>query len=39
MSVEVTGMNKTILKTIEYGLTVAGLLIGILFVVLIVRGV
>lgn len=39
MSVEVLGMNKTVLKAIEYGLTAAGLLIGILFVVLIVRGV
>ncbi len=31
-------MNKALLKTIEYGLTAAGLLIGILFIVLIVRG-
>jgi len=31
------GMNKTILKAIEYGLTAAGLLIGILFIVLIIR--
>ena len=39
MSVEVIGMNKTILKAIEYGLTAAGLLIGVLFIVLIVRGI
>jgi hypothetical protein len=32
-------MNKNILKAIEYGLTAAGLLIGLLFIVLIVRGV
>lgn len=31
-------MNKNILKTIEYGLTAAGLLIGLLFIVLIIRG-
>lgn len=31
-------MNKNILKAIEYGLTTAGLLIGILFIVLILRG-
>lgn len=31
-------MNKTILKTIEYALTTAGVLIGILFIVLIIRG-
>jgi hypothetical protein len=39
ISVELIGMNKTVLKAIEYGLTAAGLLIGILFVVLIIRGV
>ena len=32
-------MNKSILKTIEYVLTAAGLLIGVLFLVLIVGGV
>jgi hypothetical protein len=32
-------MNKTILKAIEYILTAAGLLIGILFIVLIIRGI
>jgi hypothetical protein len=32
-------MNKTILKAIEYGLTAAGLIIGLLFIVLIVRGI
>ena len=31
-------MNKNILKAIEYGLTAAGLLIGLLFIMLIVRG-
>jgi hypothetical protein len=31
-------MNKNILKTIEYGLTAAGLLIGIVFLVLIIQG-
>lgn len=31
-------MNKSILKAIEYSLTAAGLLIGILFIVLIIRG-
>ena len=31
-------LNKTILKTIEYSLTIAGLLIGMLFLVLIIRG-
>jgi hypothetical protein len=31
-------MNKSILKAIEYGLTAAGLIIGILFIVLIIRG-
>ncbi len=31
-------MNKTMLKAIEYILTAAGLLIGILFIVLIIRG-
>ncbi len=31
-------MNKTILKAIEYGLTAAGLLIGVLFIILIIRG-
>jgi len=31
-------MNKTILKAIEYVLTAAGFLIGILFMVLIIRG-
>jgi len=31
-------MNKSILKAIEYGLTAAGLFIGILFIVLIIRG-
>jgi hypothetical protein len=31
-------MNKTILKAIQYGLTTAGLLIGMLFLVLIIRG-
>jgi hypothetical protein len=32
-------MDKTILKAIEYILTAAGLLIGILFIVLIIRGI
>jgi hypothetical protein len=32
-------MNKNILKIIEYGLTTAGLLIGILFIVLILQGI
>jgi len=32
-------MNKTILKAIEYGLTTASLLLGILFVGLIIYGV
>jgi hypothetical protein len=32
-------MNKTILKVIEYVLTAASLLIGILFIVLIIRGI
>ncbi len=36
--VEVLRMNKTILKAIEYVLTSLGLLIGILFIVLIIRG-
>jgi hypothetical protein len=31
-------MNKTILKAIEYGLTTAGVIIGILFIILIIRG-
>ncbi len=31
-------MNKTLLKMIEYGLTAAGLIIGILFIALIIRG-
>jgi hypothetical protein len=31
-------MNKTILKVIQYCLTAAGLLIGLLFIVLIVSG-
>ncbi len=31
-------MNKTVLKAIEYVLTAAGVLIGILFIVLIIRG-
>jgi hypothetical protein len=31
-------MNKKILKAIEHGLTAAGLLIAILFIVLIIRG-
>jgi hypothetical protein len=32
-------MNKSILKAIEYGLTAAGLLIAVLFIILIARGV
>jgi hypothetical protein len=32
-------MNKSLLKTVEYGLTAASFLIGVLFLVLIVRGV
>jgi len=32
-------MNKSILKTIEHGLTVASLVLGILFVVLMLSGV
>lgn len=31
-------LNKNILKAIEYALTAAGLLIGLIFIVLIVRG-
>ncbi len=31
-------MNKMMLKAIEYILTAAGLVIGILFIVLIIRG-
>jgi hypothetical protein len=31
-------MNKNILKTIEYVLTAASLLIGLFFAVLIIRG-
>ncbi len=31
-------MNKSVLKAIKYGLTTAGLLIGVLFLVLIIRG-
>jgi hypothetical protein len=31
-------MNRNILKAIEYGLAAAGFLIGVLFLVLIVRG-
>ncbi len=31
-------MNKTLLKAIEYGLTTAGLLIGMLFLALIIHG-
>ena len=32
-------MNKTILKTIEYSLTTASLLLGIMFIVLLFYGV
>jgi hypothetical protein len=32
-------MNRKILKTIEYVLTAAGLLIGIVFVILIIQGI
>ena len=32
-------MNKTVLKTIEYGLTTASLLFGLLFIALIIYGV
>jgi hypothetical protein len=31
-------MNKKVLKAIQYSLTAAGLLIGLLFIALIVRG-
>jgi len=31
-------MEKKILKAVEYGLTTAGLIIGIVFLVLIIRG-
>jgi hypothetical protein len=31
-------MNRGILKTIQYGLTAAGLIIAIVFIVLIVHG-
>ncbi len=31
-------MNESVLKVIKYGLTTAGLLIGMLFLVLIIRG-
>lgn len=31
-------MNEAILKAIKYGLTTAGLIVGMLFLMLIIRG-